>query len=815
MSGLSQLPAGSVISLKPTAIRFCEASISATFDNGETIATLFKKVKDKELTVAEIPRISVVHHDGCIVTLNNRRLALFQKLELAGHISSVQVDIVPKDNSFWRRFSTTNKGRYAIVRQNGEIIPNRSSGPTAVVANAFFSVPQKVDPHKDDCSICLVKLSETGEKGPPVLTPCGHCFHKKCIVDWLKSANDNADTCPQCRKALTEQELKTDEDRRSSNTQMCVLPTTTLSQKGLVDVVFDNDAQQQNPRGWVDTVLNVVAPSDFVEVHMQMPDGKRSDIPYSARVVKLCATDAGTATEVQVRFPNEVTQTVPTYWVTKCLPLQVGDGIKCFRTQNGKKTKEGTSKGTVLAIKKTGKNNVKIYFDDGEEQDIPQSWVTGVTGSGLWATALAAGTVIRTNVKAKDKPEDEFAGKKRSTGLASASVLETRTGGFTVIRFENGNEQVIPSGWIQTVVATICPGDMALAHYNEKEGKGKSEGTYPAQVTSVSNTENTIVVKFYNGAAQKIKALYAPSSCSVHVGDRVECRANIDDGSFDPENDIEVYDQKNIRGVGVITSLNADTLAVHFDNGVVHTGLARSGIWRMLVHRGWTRDIEIGTIVETSVPLLPEDSFLRPKSKLAHRAVVVDKDPADGYVWVVFNCVAKRRIPRGWIIGIVSNVAQDDFVKCHYSTDPSKKLAEQGSVKSTETFQGQVIRATGADGTVEVRFANDKAQIIPATWITEAQPLEVGKRVRCHFTRNGKKTKDDDFDPNIDVFPGTITDLHQAEKQVTVFFDNCTSQKIPMNWIKDIVPAQMQNSRKRMRDADQGASDLENSILAG
>ncbi len=37
--------------------------------------------------------------------------------------------------------------------------------------------------------------------------PCGHLFHKKCLVNWIRTGNSKS--CPSCRKAITENQLTT------------------------------------------------------------------------------------------------------------------------------------------------------------------------------------------------------------------------------------------------------------------------------------------------------------------------------------------------------------------------------------------------------------------------------------------------------------------------------------------------------------------------------------------------------------------------------------------------------------------------------
>jgi hypothetical protein len=52
--------------------------------------------------------------------------------------------------------------------------------------------------HSDECGICLGPF--TSKEKDMVETPCGHCFHNKCITQWLMFN----DTCPTCRKIFGE-----------------------------------------------------------------------------------------------------------------------------------------------------------------------------------------------------------------------------------------------------------------------------------------------------------------------------------------------------------------------------------------------------------------------------------------------------------------------------------------------------------------------------------------------------------------------------------------------------------------------------------
>ena len=51
----------------------------------------------------------------------------------------------------------------------------------------------------DDCCICQDKLCCEDSK----TNPCGHEFHRNCMIKWLKQKQ----TCPHCRKACTISDL--------------------------------------------------------------------------------------------------------------------------------------------------------------------------------------------------------------------------------------------------------------------------------------------------------------------------------------------------------------------------------------------------------------------------------------------------------------------------------------------------------------------------------------------------------------------------------------------------------------------------------
>lgn len=60
------------------------------------------------------------------------------------------------------------------------------------------NMPERVIPLKpsQDCAICLLSLESPIEQ-----LPCGHMFHQKCILKWIKLKQIFCE-CPTCRKAI-------------------------------------------------------------------------------------------------------------------------------------------------------------------------------------------------------------------------------------------------------------------------------------------------------------------------------------------------------------------------------------------------------------------------------------------------------------------------------------------------------------------------------------------------------------------------------------------------------------------------------------
>jgi E3 ubiquitin-protein ligase RNF115/126 len=117
-----------------------------------------------------------------------------------------------------------------------------STAPGPASENAIKNLPtKKVDQEmlgsdgKAECSICMDNV----EVGTDVTTlPCNHWFHRECVVAWLKEH----DTCPHCRKAITDPEERTQPQssrRRSSRRSSSVAsPYATGVQTGVPPGAF-------------------------------------------------------------------------------------------------------------------------------------------------------------------------------------------------------------------------------------------------------------------------------------------------------------------------------------------------------------------------------------------------------------------------------------------------------------------------------------------------------------------------------------------------------------------------------------------------
>ena len=79
-----------------------------------------------------------------------------------------------------------------FVRQAIEASRSRGNPPASQFAIDHLKETTTEDESKEACTVC----QDLVEKGAITLTmPCGHFFHKACLMPWLQEHN----TCPVCR----------------------------------------------------------------------------------------------------------------------------------------------------------------------------------------------------------------------------------------------------------------------------------------------------------------------------------------------------------------------------------------------------------------------------------------------------------------------------------------------------------------------------------------------------------------------------------------------------------------------------------------
>ncbi|GMI40391.1 hypothetical protein TrCOL_g12950 [Triparma columacea] len=77
------------------------------------------------------------------------------------------------------------------LARNGFLVDDKNAAPTNTVAS--LPTVDTLSATDEECSICLTKFDDSGDTIRK--TPCGHCFHQKCLENWFKCSR----TCPNCR----------------------------------------------------------------------------------------------------------------------------------------------------------------------------------------------------------------------------------------------------------------------------------------------------------------------------------------------------------------------------------------------------------------------------------------------------------------------------------------------------------------------------------------------------------------------------------------------------------------------------------------
>ena len=77
---------GPLFQIEPHKVRFSHTTISSRFRDGREIKETIAEVVQKSTDIREIPRCSVVWHNGNHWSISNRRLATFRWLEMLGQL---------------------------------------------------------------------------------------------------------------------------------------------------------------------------------------------------------------------------------------------------------------------------------------------------------------------------------------------------------------------------------------------------------------------------------------------------------------------------------------------------------------------------------------------------------------------------------------------------------------------------------------------------------------------------------------------------------------------------------------------------------
>ena len=121
----------------PSSVRFTQGSVGSTFSDGRTLEETAHQVAGNTIQKRDVgdPIRVVKHTDGCLYSLDNRRLALFRLLHFAGVVQKIKVRVVDKNLVEWaRKHHTSNDGTSVRVRGTSYVVGDsaeKTTFPTA------------------------------------------------------------------------------------------------------------------------------------------------------------------------------------------------------------------------------------------------------------------------------------------------------------------------------------------------------------------------------------------------------------------------------------------------------------------------------------------------------------------------------------------------------------------------------------------------------------------------------------------------------------------------------------------------------------
>ena len=95
-------------------IFYSQDSIKNKFQDGRSLGQMERELRVGEKQLSDIPRITVVRHEGRWFSVDNRRLWVFKRV--FGPQQSVPVSRGAQDHRFWSKFTTNNQGVDVRVR---------------------------------------------------------------------------------------------------------------------------------------------------------------------------------------------------------------------------------------------------------------------------------------------------------------------------------------------------------------------------------------------------------------------------------------------------------------------------------------------------------------------------------------------------------------------------------------------------------------------------------------------------------------------------------------------------------------------------
>lgn len=119
---LNERPLGSQFFCAPCNLGFCHDTVSAKFRSGVGLRETLGQLLGGDIRKRDVEMMRVVLHEGHLHSLSNRRLTLYRLLQMAGRCQRVKVELVAKDGTFRRKYTTKCQGAEVVIRETREVV---------------------------------------------------------------------------------------------------------------------------------------------------------------------------------------------------------------------------------------------------------------------------------------------------------------------------------------------------------------------------------------------------------------------------------------------------------------------------------------------------------------------------------------------------------------------------------------------------------------------------------------------------------------------------------------------------------------------